>query len=270
MNQDERRRYLIDALQEERAAQGADPVSIPPDTPSQRSLLRALMNVRPPLAAAPEMLSTQDAYLAGRLRERGGEVDAATLPTVDARDPVRSRIALWRGDITLLAADAIVNAANGQLLGCFVPGHRCIDNAIHTFAGMQLRLACAELMREQGREEPPGGVKVTPAFNLPSTLVFHTVGPLVRDGAPTACDRALLASCYRSCLEEATTRRLGTLAFCCISTGLFGFPQREAARIAIEAVTDHLNRRDSTLKVIFDVFLDTDERIYQELLCGAR
>lgn len=270
MNQDERRHHLIAALQAERIAQGAAPVPVPPGVPGQRSLLRALMNVRPPAPVAAETLAVQDAYLAERLRERGGTVDAANLPPVVAVDPVRSRISLWRGDITLLAADAIVNAANSQLLGCFVPGHHCIDNAIHTFAGMQLRLACAELMQEQGHEEPPGRVKVTPAFNLPSALVFHTVGPIVRDGAPTARDRALLASCYRSCLEEATARHLDTLVFCCISTGLFGFPQREAARIAIETVADHLTSRDSNLKVIFDVFLDTDERIYQELLYGAR
>ena len=270
MNQDERRHYLIAALQAERSAQGAAPVSVPPDVPGQRSLLRALVNVRPPAPVAAEALAVQDAYLAERLRERGGAVDAASLPYVDAPHSARSRIALWRGDITLLTADAIVNAANSQLLGCFVPGHHCIDNAIHTFAGMQLRSACADLMQEQGHEEPPGRVKVTPAFNLPSALVFHTVGPIVRGGAPTARDRTLLASCYRSCLEEATKRHLDTLAFCCISTGLFGFPQHEAARIAIKTVTDHLTRRDSNLKVIFDVFLDTDERIYQELLSGAR
>lgn len=266
MNQDERRRYLIDALEAERAAQGIASVPIPADAPSQRSLLRAFMNGRPPAPVAAETLAVQDAYLAKRLHERGGAIDAASLPPIDPADSARSRIALWRGDITLLAAEAIVNAANSQLLGCFVPGHHCIDNAIHTFAGMQLRLACAELMQKQGHEEPAGQVKVTPAFNLPSAFVFHSVGPIVRGGAPTARDRALLASCYRSCLEEATRRRLDTLAFCCISTGLFGFPQRTAARIAIETVVDHLTRCDSTLKVIFDVFLDTDERIYQELL----
>ena len=270
MNQDERRCYLIDALQSERTNQGVAPVPVPPDVPGQRSLLRALMNVRPPTPVDADILAMQDAYLNERLRERGGAVDAATLPTVDASDPVRSRISLWRGDITLLAVDAIVNAANSQLLGCFVPGHHCIDNAIHTFAGMQLRLACTELMQAQGHEEPPGRVKVTPAFNLPSALVFHTVGPIVQDGKPTARDRTLLASCYRSCLEEARRRNLDTLAFCCISTGLFGFPQREAACVAIETVIEHLTHRDSNLKVIFDVFVDADKRIYQELLCGTR
>ncbi len=266
MNQEERRHCLIDALQAERTAQGIASVPVPPDAPGQRSLLRALMNVRPPAPVDANILAMQDAYLNERLRERGGAVDAASLPPVDAADSARSRIAIWRGDITLLAADAIVNAANSRLLGCFVPGHHCIDNAIHTFAGMQLRLACAELMQAQGHEEPSGRVMVTPAFNLPSALVFHTVGPIVQDGKPTARDRTLLASCYQSCLEEATRRNLDTFAFCCISTGLFGFPQREAARIAIEAVIEHLTRRDSTLKVIFDVFLDADERIYQELL----
>ena len=268
MTQDERRRYLIDALLEERA--DGEKVVVPEGTDDQRALLRALMNVRPPAPVAAEVLAVQDAYLAERLRERGGAVDAATLPPVDAADPVLSRVALWRGDITRLAADAIVNAANDQMLGCFVPGHHCIDNAIHTFAGMQLRLDCARLMAEQGHAEPTGQVKVTFAHNLPSGLVFHTVGPIVRDGRPNPRDEDLLASCYRACLAEATLRGLSTLAFCCISTGVFGFPQEEAARVAVCAVLDHLANNDRRLKVIFDVFLDSDQRIYQELLNGAR
>ena len=243
---------------------------MPEGVDDQRALLRALMNVRPPAPVASEVLDVQDAYLAERLRERGGAFDAATLPSVNATDPVLSRVALWRGDITLLAADAIVNAANDQMLGCFVPGHHCIDNAIHTFSGMQLRQDCARLMAAQGHAEPTGQVKVTPAHNLPSGLVFHTVGPIVRGGRPTSRDEGLLASCYRTCLEEATRRSLSTLAFCCISTGVFGFPQEEAAQIAVRAVLDHLTSTDSRLKVIFDVFLETDKRIYQELLDGAR
>lgn len=272
MTQDERRRYLIDALLAERA--DGESITVPEGPDDQRALLRALlralMNVRPPAPVAPEVLAVQDAYLAERLWERGGAVDAAALPPVDAADPALSRVALWRGDITQLAADAIVNAANSQMLGYFVPGHHCIDNAIHTYAGMQLHLDCARLMEAQGHEESTGQVKVTPAHNLPSANVFHTVGPIVRDGRPTPRDEVLLASCYRACLAEATRRGLKTLAFCCISTGIFGFPQEEAARIALDAVLEHLTHTDHRLKVIFDVFLPSDECIYQELLDGAR
>ncbi|MBM6675686.1 protein-ADP-ribose hydrolase [Olsenella uli] len=268
MTQDERRIYLIKALLAERADD--EKIVVPEDADDQRALLRALMNVRPPAPVAAEMLAVQGAYLAERLHERGGAVDAEALPPVDAADPVLSRVALWHGDITRLAADAIVNAANDQLLGCFVPGHHCIDNAIHTYAGMQLRLDCARLMATQGHAEPAGQVKVTRAYNLPSGLVFHTVGPIVQGGRPTLRDEAFLASCYRACLAEATTRGLSTLAFCCISTGIFGFPQEEAARIALDAILDHLTHHDQRLKVIIDVFLDTDQRIYQELLDRAR
>lgn len=266
--QDKRRRTLIDALLAERT-DGAS-IVVPADALEQQALLRALMNVRPPSPVADELLAVQDAYLAERLHERGGAVDAAELPPVDAASPVLSRIALWRGDITLLAADTIVNAANSQMLGCFVPGHHCIDNAIHTFAGMQLRQECARIMTAQGHAEPTGRVKVTPAYNLPARYVFHTVGPIVQNGRPTWRDRELLARCYRSCLAEATRRGLRTLAFCCISTGIFGFPQGEAAAIAADAVCEHLARHDRNLKVIFDVFTDADQRIYQNLLAGAR
>ena len=152
------------------------------------------------------------------------------------------------------------------MLGCFVPGHRCIDNAIHTYAGMQLRLACANLMNEQGHEEPTARVKVTPAFNLPSSYVFHTVGPIVPSHKPGPREELLLRRCYASCLEEATRRGLGTLAFCCISTGVFGYPQKAAARVAIDAVRHHLDHNDPNLKVIFNVFLASDEAIYRSLL----
>lgn len=268
MTQNERRHYLIDALLTERA--DGEKVVVPEGASDQRALLRALMNVRPPAPVAAEVLAVQDAYLAERLRERGGAVDAAALPPVDADDPVLARVALWRGNITRLAADAIVNAANDQMLGCFVPGHHCIDNAIHTYAGMQLRLDCARLMEAQGHAEPTGQVKVTPAYNLPCRHVFHTVGPIARGGQPTSHDEDLLASCYRTCLTEATRRSLSTLAFCCISTGVFGFPQEGAARVAVRTVLGHLTSTDPKLKVIFDVFLDSDQRIYQELLDGAR
>lgn len=261
MNQAERRIRLINALLNERA--DGRGIAVPAGADEQRDLLRALMNVRSPEALATEVLNVQDAYLQQRLVERGGATDASTLP-------YRNRIAVWRGDITLLKADAIVNAANSQMLGCFVPGHRCIDNAIHTYAGMQLRLICAGLMCKQGHEEPTARVKVTPAFNLPSSHIFHTVGPIVPSHKPGPREELLLRRCYTSCLEEATRRKLDTLAFCCISTGVFGYPQQAAARVAIDAVRHHLDHNDPNLKVIFNVFLASDESIYRDLLQADR
>ena len=261
MNQFERRLYLIEALLAERP--DGTGIAIPTDADAQRRLLRALMNVRAPEPLAPEVLAIQDAYLAQRLIERGGATQIDTLA-------FRGRIAVWRGDITLLAADAIVNAANDQMLGCFVPGHSCIDNAIHTYAGMQLREACAQLMDAQGHAEPTGRVKVTPAYNLPSRCVFHTVGPIVPSHSPGPREELLLRRCYESCLVEASKRGLDSIAFCCISTGVFGYPQKAAARVATEAVRRHLSHNDSRLKVVFDVFLPTDEAIYQELASTTR
>ncbi len=261
MNQAERRVWLINALLNERP-DGRD-FTVPAGANEQRNLLRALMNVRSPEALATETLNVQNAYLQQRLVERGGATDADTLS-------YRDRVAIWRGDITLLKADAIVNAANSQMLGCFVPGHRCIDNAIHTYAGMQLRLACDGLMRKQGHEEPTARVKVTPAFNLPSSYVFHTVGPIVPSHKPGPREELLLRRCYTSCLEEATHRGLGTLAFCCISTGVFDYPQEAAARAAIDAVRQHLDHNDPNIKVIFNVFLAPDEAIYRNLLQANR
>lgn len=257
MNQAERRVWLINTLLNERP--DGRGVAVPAGVSEQRDLLRALMNVRSPEALATEVLDIQDAYLQQRLVERGGATDAGALP-------YRNRIAVWRGDITLLKADAIVNAANGQMLGCFVPGHHCIDNAIHTYAGMQLRLMCASLMDKQGHEEPTARVKVTSAFNLPSSHIFHTVGPIVPSHKPGPREELLLRRCYTSCLEEATRRKLDTLAFCCISTGVFGYPQQAAARVAVDAVRHHLAHNDSNLKVIFNVFLASDESIYRDLL----
>ena len=261
MNQAERRVWLIKALLAERS--DGQRIPIPVNASEQRDLLRSLMNVRPPEALTTETLDIQDAYLQQRLLERGGVTNAGTLPYCN-------RVAIWRGDITLLKADAIVNAANSQMLGCFVPGHRCIDNAIHTYAGMQLRLACANLMNEQGHEEPTARVKVTPAFNLPSSYVFHTVGPIVPSHKPGPREELLLRRCYASCLKEATRRGLDALAFCCISTGVFGYPQDAAARVSIDAVRHHLDHNDPNLKVIFNVFLASDEAIYRGLLQADR
>lgn len=259
MTQDERRLWLIRELLAER--RDLAQAEIPPDVDGQRALLRALMNVRPAEPVSDEFISVQDEYLRERARERG-ITNVAEIPgAVDG-----NQLLLWRGDITCLAADAIVNAANAQMLGCFVPGHHCIDNAIHTFAGVQLRLRCAELMRAQGHGEPTGSAKLTPAFNLPSRYVLHTVGPIVYGPRPTSRDEFALRSSYRSCLQAAEKAGCESLALCCVSTGVFHYPNADAARVAVSEVRDFLHERDSKMRVVFNVFLERDERIYQQLL----
>ena len=172
---------------------------------------------------------------------------------------------LWQGDITTLRCDAIVNAANSKMLGCFCPCHGCIDNAIHTFSGLQLRMACADLMKKQGHEEPTGEAKITPAYNLPCKYVLHTVGPIIQ-GKLTKRDEDLLASCYRSCLELAEKNQVKSIAFCCISTGEFHFPNERAAQIAVETVKEYKRHTNSKMKVIFNVFKEIDWHIYREFL----
>ena len=226
----------------------------------QRRLLRALMNVRPPRPLSGDFLALQDQLLSAE-REARGVVDVTTLPSV-ASDV---RIAIWQGDITRLAADAIVNAANAALLGCFIPCHRCIDNAIHSAAGLQLRAACAALMEEHGHPEETGTAQITEGYNLPARHVIHTVGPIV-SGALTDRHRAQLASCYRSCLSLAAEHGLRSIAFCCISTGEFHFPNAAAAEIAVREVLDFLTRDTSIERVVFNVFKDEDRHIYERLL----
>ena len=216
------------------------------------------MNIRAPQNANADFLKTQDTYLQGEIAAKG-------VTDITDLTPVQPGLYLWQGDITTLKCDAIVNAANSGMTGCYIPNHRCIDNAIHTFAGVELRLACAELMKQQGRPEPTGQAKITPAFNLPCRYVLHTVGPII-DGRVTQCDRELLASCYRSCLELAAEIKLESVAFCCISTGEFHFPNELAAEIAVETVKQFMNRKTSVKKVIFNVFKDLDKAIYEKLL----
>lgn len=259
MTQSERRLWLIQALLAEDPRRYAN-VSIPSDEAGRRRLLRALMNVRPPMSAGKELLRVQDAYLAEEL-SRKTVTDAETLV------PLSGSLCLWRGDITTLKCDAIVNAANSALLGCFCPNHGCIDNAIHTFAGIQLRLECAKRMAAQGDEEPTGRVKATSAYNLPCRFVLHTVGPIIRDRV-TARDRERLASCYRSCLDAANAQGLRSIAFCCISTGEFRFPNELAARIAIDTVRAHEAVQNQRIRVIFNVFKERDEAIYRRLLAA--
>ena len=232
-----------------------------PESPAdQWALFRALVNTRPPAPAPDGFLELQDALLQDILAYRGTTRLADIPPIGEA-----SHIRLWRGDITTLATDAIVNAANSQMLGCFVPGHHCIDNAIHTFAGVQLRLECARMMEGQGHPEPTGMAKVTDAFNLPSRHVIHTVGPIA-EGFATDTDKALLANCYTSCLDAAVDAGCESIAFCCISTGVFGFPQDEAAKIAVDKVMAWLDFHAAEIEVIFNVFLSADEHLYRNLI----
>lgn len=254
MNQSERRRYLIEYLSSE-AGRTAE---FPSDPSTQKTLLRALFNVRMHVAASEDFLRVQNEYLQEELR-RKGVTDIADLA------PVTGDIYLWKGDITTLKCDGIVNAANSQMLGCFCPNHGCIDNAIHTFAGVQLRQECAKIMRKQGYEEPTGRAKITKAYNLPCKYVLHTVGPIVY-GKVTEKEKKQLADCYRSCLALADENGLESIAFCCISTGEFRFPGDKAAEIAIKAVNEYKTLTQSKIKVIFNVFKESDYAIYAGLL----
>lgn len=256
MTQSDRRIYLIKELLAEEP-QYRD-YEIPDDEYSQKRLLRALFNVRLPKPISDEFLKIQDEYLREETMGKG-------ITDISDLAPVRDDIYLWQGDITTLRCGAIVNAANSALLGCFAPNHGCIDNAIHTYAGVQLRLACNEIMQKQGHEEETGTAKITPAFNLPCDHVIHSVGPIV-GWRLTERDKKLLASCYRSCLELADKNGAPSIAFCCISTGEFHFPNGKAAEIALRTVSDYKKETHSEIKVIFNVFKDADLEIYEKLL----
>lgn len=236
--------------------------SFPRVEPAQRRLLRSLMNVRPPQPLNADYLKLQDELLAAEREEKG-------IVGLDEVQPTNTPgIYLWQGDITRLAVDAIVNAANSALLGCFCPCHGCIDNAIHSAAGLQLREECSRIMQAQGYEEPTGRAKITGAYNLPAAYVLHTVGPIVQ-GRVTGRDREQLQSCYRSCLALAAEKKLKSIAFCCISTGEFHFPNQAAAEIAVATVKEFLDRSNSGIKVIFNVYKDLDYKIYRDLLGSA-
>lgn len=219
-------------------------------------LFRSLVNIRPPKLISEDFLKVQDAYLQEEIVSRG-ITDIADLQTIS------ENIYLWKGDITTLKCGAIVNAANSQMLGCFQPCHACIDNAIHTFAGIQLRLECAKIMQNQGHKESTGQAKITSAYNLPCDYVLHTVGPVVQ-GKLAKKHCKLLEGCYLSCLELAVQNQIESIAFCCISTGVFGFPQKEAAEIAVRTVRNF--QKSQKIKVIFNVFKESDDTIYRQLL----
>ena len=255
-----RKLQLLESLVEELCAERDAEPPRTHDVDGLWAAFRAFVNTRPPWPVTEGFLTSQDELLQGLIAEAGihGVDEASPSP----RD---GRLRLWRGDITTIAADAIVNAANSQMLGCWAPGHHCIDNAIHTYAGVQLRIECNRLMQAQGYEEPTGQAKVTYAYNLPSKRVVHTVGPIA-NGRPTDLHREQLASCYRSCLDAAASEGLRSIAFCCISTGVFGFPQEEAAGIAVRTVRERINTTGLEMIVVFNVFGEKDERIYRELL----
>ena len=256
MTQIARRQYLIKALLHEHPQYSK--IEIPSDEQEQKILLRSLFNIRLPQSASDKFLAIQDAYLQEETKQKG-------ITRLTDLQSVEQEIYLWQGDITTLACDAVVNAANSQMLGCFCPNHGCIDNAIHTYAGVQLRLTCDEIMTQQGHDEPTGQSKITPAFNLPCRYVIHTVGPIIH-GRPTKKDEELLASCYRSCLELAEQNGLTSIAFCCISTGEFHFPNDSAANIATQTVKEYKKETHSEIEVIFNVFKELDYNIYRELL----
>ncbi len=257
MTQDERREYLIRYLLREEIRFAK--LSVPSDREEQENLLRSLMNVRPPRPVSSEFLEIQDAYLTERNRMRG-ITEITDLESVDSD----SRLFVWQGDITTLRCDAIVNACNSKMLGCFSPMHSCIDNFIHTYAGVQLRLQMNEIMKKQGHEEETGRAKITSAYNLPSNYILHTVGPIIQ-WSVTKEDERLLASCYKECLSLAADSGAESIAFCCISTGVYHFPKDRAAKIAVSTVRQFLDIDDRVKKVIFNVFTEEDLAIYRGL-----
>lgn len=254
MKQSDRQLYLLQALLAERPEY--QQVNIPTTSQQQWLLFRALVNVRPASPTSPTFQKVQDQFLQ-QINHDKGVVDDDQFPT---------GLSLWKGDITRLGVDAIVNAANSGMTGCYVPNHNCIDNAIHTFAGIELRQYCAKLMKAQGHPEGTGQAKITPAYNLPCKNVIHTVGPIVQASRPTPINREQLASSYRSCLELAAHHHLQSIAFPCISTGVFHFPNDLAAQIAVNTCRQFLQRKTSIRKVIFDVFKAEDEQLYRQLL----
>ena len=258
--------YLIEYLLKENPEYSA--IEIPETEQDKRDLFRALRNVREPKPVSEEFLRLQDEELLAQLQEKGIVELNAGRDAMHCVSTGKPQFIIWQGDITRLKVDAIVNAANAQMLGCFHPLHGCIDNAIHSAAGVQLREECHQLMQQQGHLEPTGTAKITKAYNLPCKYVIHTVGPIIPDGIPTELQKEQLASCYRNIMACADENGLESIAFCCISTGEFRFPNQMAAAIAVRTVKDYLTEHpDSSIKqVVFNVFKDVDKEIYQRIL----
>ena len=249
--------YLINYLLSERDDLGR--IEMPKTEQGKFKLYRSLVNIRPAVKADESFLQAEDEYLTA-LTESKGITDIADL------SPAENSIYLWQGDITALRCGAIVNAANSGMTGCWQPCHSCIDNCIHAFAGVRLRYKCSQIMEKQGYEEPTGRAKITPAYDLPCDYVIHTVGPIVQ-GQLTDEHCHLLESSYKSCLELAVQNNIESIAFCCISTGVFGFPKDKAAEIAVRTVREFC--KTHSIRVIFDVFGDDDHIIYKKALGQA-
>ena len=264
VTQEERLEYLVEAFKTD-SGEYKD-IETPKDTEGKRKILRSLMNIRMPRNISADVLRVQDEYLKGRSEEKG-------IVTLSDIPEIRNGLSIWQGDITRLAVDAIVNAANSQMLGCFVPMHTCIDNCIHTYAGVQLRAECSRQMNQlrvrYGRdyEQPTAVPMLTDGYNLPAKKVIHIVGPIVQYKLTSALENDL-ADCYRNTLDMCKENGLKTVAFCCISTGVFHFPNKRAARIAVQTVTEWMDKHPEAMeRVIFNVFKDEDKGYYEEQLC---
>lgn len=263
MTQDQRLAYLVKEFKAD--SDEYKDLQMPSDTNGKRRVLRSLMNIRMPQRMDESVLSIQDDYLKERIRENG-IVELSDIPVI------RDGLSIWQGDITRLAVDAIVNAANSQMLGCFSPCHTCIDNCIHTFAGVQLRAECNRQMnllrKKYGRdyEQPTAVPMLTEAYNLPAKKVVHIVGPIVQYKLTTESEKDL-ADCYRNTLDLCMENGLVSVAFCCISTGVFNFPNKRAAEIAVQTVTDWIEEHPGCMeRVIFNVFKDENKKYYEELV----
>ena len=260
MNQSERRHFLIKELLDESISY--KDMKIPDETVEQKKLLRSLMNIRMPKPISDEFLKIQDEYLQEERNKKH-------ITALDELEEVQPGIYIWQGDITTLKVGAIVNAANSGMTGCYQPCHACIDNCIHTYAGIQLRLNCADIMEKQGYEEPTGQAKITPAYNLPCDFVLHTVGPIIYDKVSKK-EEKLLASCYESCMRLAEEHGVESIAFCCISTGVFRFPNDRAAEIAVDTVKKCMKKYKGIKNVVFNVFKDVDYNYYLMELDGEQ
>lgn len=261
--QEERLDYLVEEFKAD--SEEYKDLKTSDNVDEKRRILRSLMNIRMPGELPPEVLRVQDEYLTERAEEKG-IVNPSDIPMI------RDGLSVWQGDITRLSADAIVNAANSLMLGCFVPMHTCIDNCIHTFAGVQLRAECDRQMKElrvrYGRdyEQPTAVPMLTDAYNLPAKKVVHIVGPIVQSGLTPELEKDL-ADCYKNTLDICAENDMKSVAFCCISTGVFRFPNKRAAEIAVGTVSEWLHSNPGKIeRVIFNVFKDEDRIIYEKLI----
>lgn len=272
-SQEERVDFLLEKFKED-SVQYRE-LEVEDDYENKRKALRSLMNIRMPRKMAEDIVKVQDEFLSIEATEKG-IVTLSEIKTIEEQygssHPFSNKISIWQGDITRLSVGAIVNAANSQMLGCFVPCHRCIDNAIHSAAGIELREECNHKMNQKriqyGKtyEEPVGQAMLTKGYNLPAQYVIHTVGPIVSFRLTKEL-RQDLRKCYESVLKCCIDNGIRSVAFCCISTGEFRFPNKEAAHIAVDTVTKLLEKHGEQFdRVIFNVFKDLDLQLYEECL----